>query len=237
LNIQISKKIKTYSHSNSTHGGIMKGKVTICGLVAIFTIALVFLVTTSIMSQGTKQGAMKKTEKTMKKTENMVGSVARGKYLVRLSSCTDCHSPKIMTAMGPMDDTTRYLSGSPSTEKIPDIPAGIIAPDKWGALSTNDQTGWAGPWGMSFAFNLTPDKQTGTGAWTQDIFIKTMRTGKHMGAGRDILPPMPWPSLAKAKDEDLASIFAYLQSLPAIQNQVPIPIPPAGAKAPDEGKK
>ena len=215
----------------------MKGKVAIYCLVAILSLALVLLTVSSVMSQEKKQSVEKKTETTMKKTENMVGSVAKGKYLVRLASCTDCHSPKIMTAMGPMDDTTRYLSGSPSTEKIPDIPAGIIAPDKWGALSTNDFTGWAGPWGMSFAFNLTPDKQTGTGAWTQDIFIKAMRTGKHMGAGRDILPPMPWPSLARATDEDLASIFSYLQSLPPIQNQVPIPIPPAGAKMPDEGKK
>ena len=215
----------------------MKGKVTIYGLAAILSLVLIFLAASSVMSQVKKEGAVKKTETTMKMTGNMMGSVTRGKYLVTLGSCTDCHSPKIMTAMGPMPDTTRLLSGFPSNEKIPEMAVGVIGNDKWGALTTNDFAGWVGPWGMSFAYNLTPDKQTGTGAWTQDIFVKAMRTGKHMGAGRDILPPMPWPSLAQAKDEDLASIFAYLQSLPAIQNQIPSPLPPAGQQMPDKGIK
>lgn len=201
----------------------MKGKVAIFALVAILSLALVVLTVSSVMSQG--------------KPDAMTGQASRGHYLVTVGSCADCHSPKIMTAQGPMPDTTKALSGFPSAEKIPEMPVGVIGPDKWGGICTNDQAGWVGPWGMSFAFNLTPDKQNGTGAWTQDIFIKAMRTGKHMGAGRDILPPMPWPSLAQATDEDLAAIFSYLQSLPPIQNQVPIPIPPAGAKMPEQGKK
>jgi hypothetical protein len=58
-------------------------------------------------------------------------------------------------------------------------------------------TAWSGPWGQSFAANLTPDKNTGLGVWTEDMFIKAIRTGKHMGTSRDILPPMPWQAFAQ----------------------------------------
>jgi hypothetical protein len=92
-------------------------------------------------------------------------------------------------------------------------------------------TAWSGPWGQSFAANLTPDKNTGLGIWTEDMFIKAIRTGKHMGTSRDILPPMPWQAFAQMTDADLKGIFAYLQSIPAVTNHVPDPIPPpAGAK-------
>ena len=87
-------------------------------------------------------------------------------------------------------------------------------------------TAFVGPWGVSFASNLTPDKQTGIGLWTENVFIQTMRTGKHMGKGRPILPPMPWFNLAKATDEDLKAMFAFFKSLPPIKNAVPQPIPP-----------
>ena len=53
-------------------------------------------------------------------------------------------------------------------------------------------TAWAGPWGVSFTANLTPDKETGLGDWTEEQFIATMRTGKHQGKGRPVLPPMPY---------------------------------------------
>jgi hypothetical protein len=87
-------------------------------------------------------------------------------------------------------------------------------------------TTWAGPWGVSFAANITPDKATGIGAWTEAAFINSIRTGKHKGALRDILPPMPWQNMAKMTDEDLKSMFAYLMSIKPIQNKVPDPIPP-----------
>jgi hypothetical protein len=60
------------------------------------------------------------------------------------------------------------------------------------------------------------------------MFINTIRRGKHQGEGRDLLPPMPWQMYAQGTDEDLKAIFAYLQSLPPIENAVPEPIPPAG---------
>ena len=158
--------------------------------------------------------------------------VERGKYLVTLAGCNDCHSPKVLTPMGPVPDTTRLLSGAPADTKVPEIPHGALAPDKWGALTTNDLTTWAGPWGVSFARNLTPDVATGIGSWTEEIFIKALRTGKDMGEGRDILPPMPWAMIAQSTDADLKAIFSYLKSLRPVQNAVPEPIPPSDDRMP-----
>ena len=152
-------------------------------------------------------------------------AVARGKYLITLGGCHDCHTPKLMTGKGPALDTKRLLSGFPSSQKVPAIPEGVIGPNSWGGLCTNDLTGWAGPWGVSFASNLTPDKETGIGAWTEKTFIKTLRTGKTPG-GRPLLPPMPWESIQQASDKDLKAMFAYLMSLPPVRNMVPAPVPP-----------
>ena len=151
--------------------------------------------------------------------------IARGKYLVNIGGCNDCHSPKIMTSMGPVPDTTRLLSGQSSDLRLPPIDTSMIAGGKW-ILTTGDLNAWVGPWGISFAANLTPDSSTGIGLWTPDVFIKAMRHGKHMGSGRDILPPMPWQAIAGLTDKDLDCVFAYLQSIPAISNRVPSPIPP-----------
>jgi cytochrome c553 len=153
--------------------------------------------------------------------------IERGKWLVNLGGCDHCHSPKVFGPMGPAPDTTQLLSGHPAMPKAPEIPAGVLAPDKWGVLVTNDLTAWAGPWGVSFAKNLTPDVATGIGSWTEAMFIKALRTGKDMGEGRPILPPMPWQNIGQLSDADLKAIFAYLRSLKPIANAVPDPIPPA----------
>lgn len=152
--------------------------------------------------------------------------IARGEYLVTSGGCSDCHSPKVMTPKGPVPDSGKHLSGAPANTKIPPIPQGLISPVGWGALTTNDLTVWAGPWGISFASNLTPDKNTGLGSWTEAAFIASMRTGKHKGVLREILPPMPWQAIGKLNDSDLKAVFAYLKSLKPIANKVPDPIPP-----------
>jgi hypothetical protein len=131
-----------------------------------------------------------------------------------------------MTAKGPAPDGTRLLSGHRSDAKLPSVPVGALGPGQWGAITNNDLTAWAGPWGVSFAANLTPDKDTGLGAWTASQFIQTMRTGKHLGVGRPVLPPMPWQDLAVLTDRDLSAVFAYLMSLKPIPNLVPPPIAP-----------
>ena len=154
--------------------------------------------------------------------------VERGHYLVTVAGCNDCHSPKKMTPNGPVPDETRLLSGHPADEKLPEVPPNIFGPDKWGAITNNNLTGWVGPWGTSYTSNLTPDMETGTGVWNEELFIKILRTGKFMASGRNILPPMPWQEYAKLTDADLKAIFAYLKSLKPVKNQVPasVPAPP-----------
>ncbi|MFI5219014.1 MAG: c-type cytochrome [Bacteroidia bacterium] len=157
---------------------------------------------------------------------NTSSDVERGRYLVTFGGCDDCHSPKIMTAQGPVVDSTRRLSGHPADAALPEINQSALS--HW-YLAGQDLTSWVGPWGVSFPANLTPDTATGTGVWTPELFIKIMRTGKHMGSdsGRPILPPMPWWSIGQLTDEDLTAVLAYLHTLPAVSNKVPDPIPPA----------
>ena len=152
--------------------------------------------------------------------------VERGNYLVSAGGCNDCHTPKKMGPNGPEPDMSRELSGHPSNEKLANVPAGLIAPDRWGTVTNNHLTAWVGAWGVSFAMNLTPDKTTGIGSWTPEMFVNALRTGKHQGAGRPILPPMPWNWYRNMTDDDLNAIFAYLQSLPAVNNPIPEPLPP-----------
>jgi hypothetical protein len=160
-----------------------------------------------------------------KKELSQSEKIDRGKYLVELGGCNDCHSPKIMTEMGPVPDTTRLLSGHPQDQPVMNVDPAMLNSKMW-VHSSMDATAWIGPWGVSYTANLTPDPETGLGNWTEDLFIKALRTGKHMGVGRPILPPMPWPGIGKSSDEDLKCIFAYLHSLPAIHNKVPDPVPP-----------
>jgi cytochrome c553 len=153
-------------------------------------------------------------------------TIKRGEYLSRFGGCHDCHTPKNMTDHGPVPDNKRLLSGYPASSPVPPLPGDALGPGKWMAVTNGDLTAWAGPWGISFAANLTPDKTTGLGAWTAEQFAQSMRTGKHLGTGRPILPPMPWPSIAGLSDADMRALFAYLRSLPAVENAVPQPIPP-----------
>lgn len=154
-------------------------------------------------------------------------AVQKGRYLVTAGGCFDCHTPKKMTPQGPEDDSTRMLSGHPANAPLPAIDIKALQPGNWVLLSP-DLTAFVGPWGVSFPANLTPDSATGIGAWTEEVFIKTLRTGRHLGNanGRRILPPMPWFNLAKLKEEDLQAIYAYLRSLPPVNNRVPAPLSP-----------
>jgi len=149
--------------------------------------------------------------------------VARGKYLVTTSGCNDCHTPWKPGANGPEPDMSRMLSGHP--EKM-ELPAPPQPSGPWIVAAAATNTAWSGPWGVSFTANLTPDKETGLGKWTLRQFTDTIRTGRHLGRGRPILPPMPIPMYKHFTDEDLAAIHAYLQTIPPIQNRVPEPLPP-----------
>jgi hypothetical protein len=150
--------------------------------------------------------------------------IKRGEYLVAISGCNDCHTPKIMTEQGPAPDTTRLLSGYNSVNELGSFDRAMYSTGQW-ILFNGELTAGTGPWGTSFAANLTPDP-TGMGGWTLDNFKTALRKGKYKGLenSRPLLPPMPWQNLQHMTDEDLESVFDYLQSLKPVNNRVPAPI-------------
>jgi len=92
-------------------------------------------------------------------------------------------------------------------------------------------TVWARPWGITYTPNLTPDENTGLGIWTEDMFLRAMKTGKHLGTSRTIQPPMPWMWYGKMTDEDLRAVCAYMRTIPPIVNHVPAYQPPVEVQA------
>jgi mono/diheme cytochrome c family protein len=123
--------------------------------------------------------------------------VVRGRYLVTIMSCNDCHTPGSLYGA---PDTTRRLSGS--------------------------ELGWIGPWGVVHARNLTPDTTTGIGKWTKEQIVKALRTG-NTPDGSQLAPIMPWMNYASILDEDDAiAIASYLKSLPPVTHKNLDRIPP-----------
>jgi len=190
----------------------MKLKRFLFTYMILFSLFLLVFIT-SCNSQGTKT---EMTEQQM---------IERGEFLVTVGGCDDCHTPKNFGPKGPELDMTRRLSGHPHNAPLVPVDTSLIGP--WVYLA-GDLTAAVGPWGVSFTANLTPDKETGTGTWQPEMFVNALKTGKHLGVadGRPILPPMPWEGLSHLPDEDLRAIFAYLQTIPAVKNKVPDPIPP-----------
>ncbi len=122
--------------------------------------------------------------------------VARGRYLVGVLGCNDCHTPGSLYGA---PDTTRKLSGS--------------------------ELGWKGPWGVSYPQNITPDSTTGIGTWTQEQIVATIRGGKRPD-GTPLLPPMPWPDFAGLTDDDANAVAAYLKSIPPVNHKNLADVPP-----------
>jgi hypothetical protein len=149
--------------------------------------------------------------------------LARGKYIATIGACHDCHSPKIDPQQHP--DTKRPFSGRPQTTMAPSQNNNEIH-------ASLDLTAWAGPWGVSYGANLTPDPETGIKKrYNEASFIKTLRTGKKP-EGEDLLPPMPWELYKIMPDDDLKALYAYLQTIPAIKNNVKSGAAPAKPAAP-----
>ena len=150
--------------------------------------------------------------------------VERGRYLVNITGCHDCHSPK-KDAQGHVDDT-RPLSGRPSTTNVPSATPGEIH-------TALDLTAWTGPWGTTYASNLTPDTMTGLLArkYNEATFVAMFRTGKKPN-GVGVLPPMPYEMYNNMTDDDLKAIWVYLQTIKPIRNEVPAnrPAPPPPAQ-------
>jgi mono/diheme cytochrome c family protein len=155
---------------------------------------------------------------------SLADQIAKGEQLVTVLGCNDCHSPKVMTAMGPVPDSLKLLSGHPANEVLTAYDKEIL---KSYVLFNMNSTATTGPWGTSFAANLTPDP-TGIGSWTEEQFLRAMKEGKWKGLenSRNLLPPMPWQGYSQMPDEDLKAIFAYLKNLKPVNNAVPMAIPP-----------
>jgi len=176
-------------------------------LIALPVLAVAFVTALTVYAQ-------QRTEKAGKTAT----AAQRGQYLVTMIGCSDCHTPLKMGANGPEPDMTRFLSGHP--EQMGALPANKPqGPWLWAGAATN--TAFSGPWGVSYAANLTPDQNSGLGIWTEDMFVRAIRTGRHMGTSREILPPMPWPAFRNASDSDLKAIYAYLRTIKPVANHVP----------------
>lgn len=156
---------------------------------------------------------------------------AWGEHLVHITGCDDCHTPKTMTDQGPMPDFSLRLSGNPAGAPPPDLDRQAIEQNGYGACNPH-MTAWTGPWGISYSANITPH-ETGIGNWSKEQFVRALREGKAKGleGGRTLLPPMPWPNYGKLSDDEVSAIFAFLKSLPPVDNLIPPPAPPVAAPA------
>lgn len=161
-----------------------------------------------------------------KTTTTQEEKVKRGEYLVTVIGCGDCHTPKIMTPQGPAPDMERYLSGYNAEMPLGEYDTTLAASGQW-ALFKGDLTAAAGPWGVSFAANITSDG-TGIGNWSLENFRKAMQEGKYKGIdnSRPLLPPMPWQNFAQLTDDDIEAMFEYLKTVKPVKNLVPQAIPP-----------
>jgi cytochrome c553 len=203
-------------------------------ITVILTVLVALGVTATLTATASNRTAARNAQSAQAAAQNAhKARVARGAYLVNIGGCDHCHTPLKMGANGPEPDMSRRLSGHPESLKMPPPPKNGDSPWSWSAAVTS--TAFAGPWGVSYAANLTPERLTGIGIWDEALFMKTIRTGRHWGTSRPILPPMPWQSVAGLTDEDLRSVYAYLRTMKPIKNQVPdaivAPPPPAAQPA------
>ena len=152
-----------------------------------------------------------------------------GAHLVTIGDCNICHTPKKMTNRGPVVDSTYLLSGYRPDSPPMDIDRKEI--ERKMLTVTQDLTAWVGPWGVSYAANLTP-AESGIGNWTEEQFFLAFREGKAKGlpGSRTLLPPMPWEAFGHKTDNEIKAIFAYLKSIEPIENVVPAPLPPVGSE-------
>lgn len=130
-----------------------------------------------------------------------------------------------MGASGPEVIPDLLLSGYPSDRPVVKFDSKLI---KEGfPMLYPDLTAAAGPWGISFAGNLTPD-DTGIGNWTEEQFKKAITEGKFKGldGSRTLLPPMPWQNLKSLTNDEIHAIFMYLKSIKPVKNIVPSPVTP-----------
>jgi mono/diheme cytochrome c family protein len=119
-------------------------------------------------------------------------SLGRGEYLATIMDCGGCHTTGVLLGK---PDSKRYLAGSDVGFQIPGL--GIFYPP-----------------------NLTPDRETGIGAWSADDIVNAVRTGERPD-GRILAPVMPYGHYGKLTDADAYALARYLKSLKPVRHQVP----------------
>jgi mono/diheme cytochrome c family protein len=124
-------------------------------------------------------------------------AIERGRYIVSFAGCGDCHTPGYFLGQ---PDQTRALAGSDVGFEIPGL-------------------------GKFYGRNLTPDVETGLGAWSEAEIVTALRTGMRPD-GRQLSPAMPWMGYASLTDEDAFAVATYLKSLPPVSNAIPGPFGP-----------
>ena len=195
--------------------GAMKKKAT-----------LYYLITGTIMLAACSNESGKSSEPKEMTEEQLI---KHGEYLTTIMDCNTCHSPKIMTEKGPMPDPNRMLSGHPGDSPL-DLSGFDLSKTPLGPwiFAHGDFTAYAGPWGISYGANITPDI-TGIGNFTLENFHMAFQKGKFHGSadGRDLLPPMPWQNFSRLPADDVKAIFTYLtKKVQPVSNVPPSPSPP-----------
>jgi hypothetical protein len=206
----------------------MKPKLSIAFFVMLIAVIVVACNNAPANEQITDTTKEKSTTAMLGGFENQV---QWGEHIVKIGGCNDCHTPKKMGPNGPEDDMSLMLSGHPAKTPPPAFDAKEAA--KKGLIVTQTFTAWTGPWGTTFAANLTPDS-TGLGAWKEEQFLKAIKEKKWMGLDntRPLMPPMSMMPVSLMSDDELKAIFAYLKTVPPIHNIQPeaVLLPPPSAK-------
>ena len=184
---------------------------------------MALIIVVAIVACNNKSDASKEVTNTTSTKEALI---KRGEYLVQITGCNDCHSPKKPGPHGPELVQELMLSGNLQNMPVPQGDSNVLRAGF--SVFAPDLTAAAGPWGTSFAANLTPDSASGIGGWTEAQFKKAITQGKFKGQdeGRMLLPPMPWMNYAKMADEDITAIFTYLKSIKPVNNTVRLPLKP-----------
>jgi len=191
----------------------------------IFCLSLVTAASLASCSNGSNDPVA---SKEMTETE----LISHGEYLVTIMDCNICHSPKVLNAeMQPMLAPGRELSGHPGDQPLDlsgfDMTKTPIGP--W-IFAHGNFTAYAGPWGISYAANITPDP-SGIGNMSFEDFKRSFQQGKYKGGpdGRPLMPPMPWESFAHLPEQDVLAIYTYLtKKVQPVSNIPPAYTPPAG---------
>jgi mono/diheme cytochrome c family protein len=157
---------------------------------------------------------------------NLSAEARRGERLVATGGCHHCHTPAKVDGDQLFPDTSRLLSGYPDRFEGQGASRLDVG---WLAVAVAARSAFTGPWGTSFAANLTADPETGLGQWTEQTFVHVMRTGRHLWSGQPFLPPMRREEFERYSDAELKEIWAYLKSVPPVRNQVPAARPPTGS--------